>query len=290
MSMINLEEIISSLNIKDVALDSPKNRRVGTAPLLDNGLNLIYAPQGYGKSFTAVSIAKETGLPSVYFDLESNGSMFVDHCKKNNVKYVYLGDVIHPLEVIKNLVREIYERYGKAFIIIDSFSDLFPHDDLTMPKASQMALGALNKFFMRQVEMPILLLDHATETDKGYKIEGNKSGKFKKTQVVLRLDKIDGDIDNGTFVIVERSRDHEVLKLNHRQVYPRSDYLKVKLERLIADKKLPEEFTSKDLEECTSGNDRSLWRAMREEIATSCKDGRRELWTLKRESDDGWDI
>ncbi len=285
MEMINVANIVDSLGIKDIAFSSPKNKRVGDAPLLDNGLNLIYAPQGYGKSFTAISIAKETGLETVYFDLESNGSLFVDYCKKNQVVYVYAGDVSDPLEEIKNIVKEIRERYGKAFIIIDSFSDLFPDDELTMPTAIQKALGSLNKFFMRTVEMPVLLLDHATEIDGSYKIEGNKSGKFKKTLAVLRLDKIDNNIENGTVVVVERSRDQDAMKVGIRQIYPRSNYLKDKLIKLIEDGKLHEEFSSKDLENCLSGDDRNLWRAMRDEIAISRREGRQELWTLKRETD-----
>ena len=284
-NIFDLEDIILSLEIQDIRFSSPENKRVGKSPLLDDGLNLIYAPQGYGKSFTAIAIAKETGLPSVYFDLESNGQLFVSHCEKYNVKYVYAGDLSEPLKDIKKVVQEIRHRYGKAFIIIDSYSDLFPHADLTLPSDSQKALGSLNKFFMRTVEMPLLLLDHATETENGYKIEGNKSGKFKKTQVVLRLDKIDHNLDNGTYVVVERSRDHDLLKVGHKQIYMRNDYLKSKLQRLIDDGRLPLEFSAKDLEECTSGDDRALWRTMRNEIATSRQEGRKELWILKRETD-----
>lgn len=282
--MIDVASIADSLGVEDISFSSPHNLQVSKAPILDNGLNLIYAPQGYGKSYTAISIAKETGLPTVYFDLESNGSMFVKHCEKNNVSYVYAGDLTDPLKVIKDMVKEIKEKYGKAFIIIDSFSDLFPNDELTMPIASQKELGALNKFFMRAVKMPVLLLDHATEMENSYKIEGNKSGKFKKTLIVLRLDKIGGNLDNGTTVTIERSRDQDALQVNHKQIYPRNSYLKDKLLHLTKEGKLPEEFSAKDLEGCLSGDDRTLWRNMRDEIAVSKKHGTKTLWTLTKES------
>ncbi len=289
MLEINIREIATSLGIKNIAFTSPQNKRVGNAPILDNGLNLIYAPQGYGKSYTSISIAKETRLPSVYFDLESNGSSFVDYCEKNQVYYVYLGDSSKPLEDIKSITNEINIKYGKAFVIIDSYSDLFPHDEGKMAKEAQQALGALNKFFMRTAKMPVLLLDHATEVEGSYKIEGNKSGKFKKTLVVLRLDKIDKNIDNGTHITIERSRDHDALKVGHRQVYSRNNYLKDKLMKLIEEQRLSTEFTAKDLESCTTGNDRTLWRSIQNEIATSRKEkeSRKTLWTLKRESDIG---
>jgi hypothetical protein len=48
---------------------------------------------------------------------------------------------------------------------------------------------------------------------------------------------------------------------------------------------LQEKFTAKDLEKCISGDDRALWRSIQNEIATSHKEGRKTIWTLKRDSD-----
>jgi hypothetical protein len=285
MTKINLAPIAERLDMKNIAFSAPKNTRVGDAPILDNGLNLLYAPQGYGKSYTAILIAKQTKLPTVYFDMESNGSNFVTYCQKNHIEYVYVGDTDDSLSTIKDLTLEIKKEHGKAFIIIDSYSDLFPSDELMMPTVTQKALGSLNKFFMRVAQMPVLLLDHATESEGGYKIEGNKSGKFKKTLAVLRLDKIGGNIENGTFITVERSRDHDALELSHRENYLRNNYLEDKLFNLIKTGKLQEKFTAKDLEKCISGDDRALWRSIQKEIATSHKEGRKTIWTLKRDFD-----
>ncbi len=201
--IINIQEIVDTLAIDNVDTAAPSNTLVGDAPLLDNGLNLMYAPQNHGKSYTAVAMAVESSLPAVFFDLESNSQMFVDFCAKNGVAYVYIGSVDDPMTVMKLMVEEIQSKYGKALIIIDSYSDMFPDDEGKMPQKAQLALGELNKYFMREIEMPVLLLDHATEqSDGSFKIEGNKSGKFKKTLAVLRLDRIGGDISNGTFVTV----------------------------------------------------------------------------------------
>jgi len=286
-NIIDIKSIAHKLGLDELKFEAPENSRVGDAPLLDNGLNLLYAPPAYGKSYTAIAIAGESDLPSVFIDLESNGQLFVNHCKKNNVAYVYAGSAKDIMSSVKEIVKEIKEQHTKALIIIDSYSDLFPDDEGVMPKDAQKQLGDMHKFFMRDVELPILILDHGTEKDhpsgtgKTFKIEGNKSGKFKKTVAVLRLEKIDGDIENGTFVKVERSRNHDKLPVGHTRHYRRSNYLAEKLRSLIAAGKLNEEFISSDLENCLSGNDRKLWRDSRDEIATSRKDGKKILWKLK---------
>ena len=283
----DIQAIAEEAGINSFEFDAPSNPRVGQAPILDNGLNLLYAPQAYGKSYTAIAIAAETGLPSVFIDLESNGSMFVNHCRKNGVAYVYAGSAKDIIKDVKNLVIALKSKFDKILIIIDSYSDMFPADDGQMAQQAQAVLGAMHRFFMREIELPVLILDHATEqknqygVDIGFKIEGNKSGKFKKTVSVLRLEKIGEHIDNGTFVTVERSRNHDELPVGHTQHYRRNAYLVNKLLMLIETQKLPEEFCAKDLEGCTSGNDRALWRDTREEIATSRKDGKKIYWKLK---------
>ncbi len=294
----SIEEIAQEAGITSFEFDAPSNPKIGEAPLLDNGLNLLYAPQSYGKSYTAIAIAGESGLPSVFIDLESNGKMFVNHCKRNGVAYVYAGGSKNIMVDVKKLVTAIKNRLGKVLIIIDSYSDMFPDDEGKMAQQAQKQLGDLHRFFMREVELPILILDHATEQknqlglDTGFKIEGNKSGKFKKTVSVLRLEKIGGDIENGTFVTVERSRNQDELPVGHIQQYKRSEYLRDKIQMLINDGKIPEAFKSKDLEYVLTGDDRKLWRAQRDDIATPTKALSRgrgkpaEIWTLnKREND-----
>ncbi len=279
---MDIKKVVFDLKISDVETEANINSRVGIAPILDNGLNLLYAPQNFGKSYTSVAIAKETGLPSIFFDLESNGKIFVDFCSKNDVSYLYIGSSSNPLFVMTQIVKELKVRYGKVFVIIDSYSDMFPDDEGKMAQKAQQALGDLNKLFMRELEMPVLLLDHATEQlDGKFKIEGNKSGKFKKTLLVLRLEQIGKDLNNGTFVKIERSRSQDILPINHTQSYPRGNYLATKLKTLIDDKKLPSEFSYKDLESKLSGNDRDLWRQSRDDIATSRKIDRKTFWTLK---------
>jgi len=287
---LNIEEIVREAGITSFEFDAPHNNRIGEAPILDNGLNLLYAPQAYGKSYTSIAIAGESGLPSVFIDLESNGRMFVNHCKKNRVAYVYAGNSKDIIGDVKKLVSALKEKFGKVLIIIDSYSDMFPGDEGKMAQETQKNLGDMHRFFMREVELPILILDHATERtgQNGdpitFKIEGNKSGKHKKTVAVLRLEIIGGDIENGTFVTVERSRNQDDLPIGHKQYYRRNAYLKNKLQMLINEGKLPEEFTSKDLENCIRGEDRELWRNQRNEIAISRKDGRKTLWKLKNEN------
>ena len=285
---INIKDIVDKAGLINFEFTAPDNKRVGSAPLLDNGLNLLYAPDSYGKSYTSIQIAKESGLPALFIDLESNGKTFTDYCKANGVAYVYAGSCENIFEEIKQLVREITKVYHKALIIIDSYSDIFPDDEGKMAQATQKNLGELHKFFMRDVECPALLLDHATEKidnqlskKKSYKIEGNKSGKFKKTVVVLRLDLIGGNIKNGTFVTVERSRNQDVLKVGHTQQYKRGEYLLDKIRSLIEKGKLPENFTVTDLKKCTSGDDRKLWNTEKDSIATLVeKDGNKEIWEL----------
>ncbi len=286
VTMINIMAIAKEAKVEGLEFEAPSNSRVGNAPILDNGLNLLYAPQSYGKSYTSISIAVESGLPSLFIDLESNGKMFIDHCKRNRVAYAYAGDAGNILDAIKELAKAIKKKHGKAFIIIDSYSDLFQDDEGKMAQFSQKNLGVLHRFFMREVKMPVLILDHATEQWNkdgemyGFKIEGNKSGKFKKTVAVLRLDQIGGNIENGTFVTVERSRNHDDLPRGHTQYYHRNDYLVKKLQSLIDSKKLNEEFTATDLASCMCGDDRDMWRKIQNEIATSREDSRKTLWKL----------
>lgn len=293
----NIKDIVKKAGIKGLEFDAPSNPVVGEAPILDNGLNLLYAPQSYGKSYTAIAIASESGLPCIFIDLESNGKMFVNHCKKNGVAYVYAGGAKDIIDTVKRLVIVTKEKYGRIFVVIDSYSDMFPDDEGKMAQQAQKELGDMHKFFMREVELPILILDHATEQTHqgmptGFKIEGNKSGKFKKTVAVLRLNQIDGNIENGTFVTVERSRNHDELPVGEKRYYRRNSYLKNKLQLLIQEGKLPEKFKTKDLESVLNGNDREMWRDTRNEIATSDKEkpnGRgkpADFWSLnKREKE-----
>jgi len=290
----NIEDIAKEAGITSFEFEAPSNSRVGEAPLLDNGLNLLYAPQSFGKSYTSIAIAGERGLPAVFIDLESNGSMFVNHCKNNGVAYVYAGSSKDVISEVKKLVQVLKSKLGKVLIIIDSYSDMFPDDEGKMAQQSQKQLGNLHRFFMREVELPILILDHATEQknqngdDIGFKIEGNKSGKFKKTVAVLRLETIGNSIENGTYVTVERSRNQDTLPVGHTQYYRRNNYLKNKIQMLIDTKKLSPVFKTKDLEEVLNGDDRELWRQQRKEIATSEKvkpEGRgrsAEIWTLNK--------
>jgi len=290
---LNIENIAKEAGITSFEFEAPSNDIVGDAPLLDNGLNLLYAPQSFGKSYTAIVIAVESGLPAVFIDLESNGSMFVNHCKKNGIAYVYAGNSKDVISEVKKLVQVLKNKLKKVLIIIDSYSDMFPDDEGKMAQQSQKKLGDMHRFFMREVELPILILDHATEQnyggiDAGFKIEGNKSGKFKKTVAVLRLEKIGGNIENGTYVTVERSRNHDKLPVGHTQQYRRNSYLQNKIQMLIDTDKLPEKFKTKDLEGVLNGDDRKLWRQQRDEIAVSSKEksnGRgkpAELWTLNK--------
>jgi len=283
--IFNVQEIAKKANIEGLEFEAADNLKVGNTPILDNGLNLLYAPQSYGKSFTAINIAVESGLPSLFIDLESNGKLFTNYCGKHGVPYVYAGDVKDIITTVKKLAQAIKEKHEKAFIIIDSYSDLFQDDEGKMAQFAQKSLGNLHRFFMREVRMPALILDHATEIMRDgvfvdFKIEGNKSGKFKKTVCVLRLDKIDGDITNGTYVTVERSRNQDVLPIGHIQYYHRNNYLVKKIQSCIDSKKLNEEFTAKDLEQCLSGDDRKQWRDLRDEIATSRKEVKKTFWKL----------
>lgn len=286
----NLKEIIEEAGINGVEFDALENERVGEAPILDNGLNLLYAPQGYGKSYTAISIAMESGLPALYIDLESNGKSFVDYCESKNVEYIYAGSADNVKETIENVADVIKKNTNsKALIIIDSYSDLFPEDEGKMAKAAQQALGDLHKYFMRDMEMPVLILDHATEKQEingdgisFFKIEGNKSGKFKKTIAVLRLEKIDGNLDNGTYITVERSRNQEALPVGHTQYYRRNNYLVSRIRKKIEDGKLNDEFIASELENCLSGDDRDMWRKIRNDIAIKTKKERQKVfWRLK---------
>lgn len=286
--VIDIKSIIEEADLMGLELEAPENSRVGEAPILDNGLNLLYAPASYGKSYTSVAIAVESGLPSLYIDLESNGKMFIDHCRRNGVEYVYAGNAKDVMATIIKMVKEVKERYGKAFIIIDSYSDLFPDDEGKMATYAQKNLKDVHRFFMREVELPVLILDHATESRNidgeftGFKIEGNKSGKYKKTLTILRLETIGRNIENGTFVTVERSRNQDELPVGHTQQYKRTEYLKQKLQALIKEGKLNTEFTATDLKGCTSGGDRKLWQKEKEEIAyIERKEGKKEYWKLK---------
>ena len=288
----NIQDIAKNAGIKGLEFEAADNARVDNAPLLDNGLNLLYAPQSYGKSYTSVSMGLESELPTIYIDLESNGRMFINWCKKYDVEYVYAGSVEDIVKTIRDLTMAIRKSQGKALIIIDSYSDLFQNDEGKMAQYSQKQLGDLHRFFMREVEMPALILDHATELWNkdgemyGFKIEGNKSGKFKKTVCVLRLEKIDGDIENGTYVTVERSRNQDVLSVGHTQYYRRNGYLEKKIQACIGSKKLKEEFTAKDLENCLSGDDRDQWRNIRDDIAEVVrKDGKKTYWKLNQKDE-----
>ncbi len=291
--IIDIQSIVEDAGLLNFEFDAPAHSRVGKAPLLDNGLNLLYGLRGDGKSYTSIEIANETGLPSLFIDLESNGKQFVEHCKANDVAYVYAGACEDIFEEIKQLVEEIEKIHDKVFIIIDSYSDIFPNDEGQTAMQAQRNLGALHKFFMREVGCPVLILDHATEIPnsrnpmkKSFKIEGNKSGKFKKTVAVLRIDTIGGSIDNGTFVTVERSRNQDVLKVGHKQQYKRGDYLVDKIQALIDKGGIPKEFTATDLKSL-SGDDRALWRETQNTIAKEVKkEGKKTYWTLHTKEDD----
>ena len=291
--IIDIQSITTEAGLSNFKFDAPENKRVGNSPLLDNGLNLLYSLRGYGKTYTSIQIAKESGLPTVFIDLESNGKAFVEYCKANNVAYVYAGGCEDIYNEIQKLVLAIKKQHSKVLIIIDSYSDIFPNDESQMATQTQKNLGALHNFFMREVECPVLLLDHATEITsdtktkkKSFKIEGNKSGKFKKTVVVLRLEQIGNDIKNGTFVTVERSRNQDELSVGHRQQYKRGNYLTDKIQSLIDKGRLSKEFTATDLKACLSGDDRKLWIKERDTLAKLVKtENKKTYWSLITKGD-----
>ena len=292
-NIIDIRSIAKEAKLSNFKFDAPSNSRIDKAPLLDNGLNLLYAPEGFGKSYTSIKIAKESGLPALFIDLESNGKDFVEYCKDNEVAYVYAGGCENIFEEIKQLVKKLKETHPKALIIIDSYSDIFPDDESKMAQATQKNLGELHKFFMREIGYPVLILDHATEilsdkpsSKKRFKIEGNKSGKFKKTVAVLRLEQIGNNIKNGTFVTVVRSRNQDELKIGYTKQYKRGNYLVDKIQALIDKGKIYKEFTATNLNSSLSGDDRKLWREEKTSIAKIVnKKGNKEYWTLLTKED-----
>ena len=71
--------------------DSSDSQEVlGATQLLTNGLNVLHAPSGYGKSYTSVLMAAKSGVHAIYVDMEGNNQAFVDHCKKHNVEYLFI--------------------------------------------------------------------------------------------------------------------------------------------------------------------------------------------------------
>lgn len=212
-----------------------QDRLEGTL-LLSNALNLLYGPAGYGKSYTSVEMAAKSGVPVLFVDLDSNNSQFAAHCKKHGVEYL---SILNPqgipravrdedgrMTFIKRheagytskamcaddlqVIETLCELNQGKIIIIDSFSDIYDGDEQNGPIAVQNFMRYLGRLAIR-TNNTLLVLEHATYIrDKsgkktGFKIEGNESGKIKKTACVLR-------IDENRVVTVERSRSSTLLK------------------------------------------------------------------------------
>ncbi|WP_372998334.1 hypothetical protein [Sulfurimonas sp.] len=279
---LNIKEIFASLELNELQVNSSTHTVIGNAPVLHNGLNLLFAPQCYKKNYTAVSIAMETELSSIYFALESNGKVFLDHCKKHNVIYKYIAFADSPFEYIKMVLKEIKNAGETVFVIIDNYLDLFLHDNIT---ERSVQLDILKKYFIEEIKMPILLLDHAIEIadtkNGGYKIEYDNLQKYKKSVTALSLHKIDNNIQSGTLVKVEHSLNPDLLPTGHTKFYNKSHFLAYTIKSNIDKGNLPQEFTLKRVQNILSSNDMELWKKMKNDIAISFERGKTTFWRLR---------
>ncbi len=196
-----------------------EHKQMGDTPLLSNGLNLLYSPSGYGKSYTSVEMAAKSGVPVKYIDLERNSQDFVNHCRKYGVEYLCIHSVFDmplisfedghasyvidrsteyklkkrcedELQAIESImaVEASADGFKGAVFILDSFSDIYQGMEQSSPIEVQNFMKYLH-FIAIRYGITLLVIDHATKTEKSFKIEGNESAKRKKACMVLRLER-----------------------------------------------------------------------------------------------------
>jgi len=248
--------------------------QLGDTPFAANALNLVFAPQGAGKSYATVNMC---GLnPEMeriaYLDFDENSASFRDHCNSQNVEYVnmsYIGkpnlkakkDSKWPIELPERLLTVILALRAGDTVIIDSLSSMVPEMDSMNTNVSKYMYSLAS--IAKKYKLCIVVIDHATiirdklgkEVD--FKIEGSQSGKLKATAAACRydaakqLDKKAG----GTFTVVRSRLD----TVNVQQQF------KIGKTRTVSDaiaflvsRKLDKDITQSDFTKATC-NTRDLW-------------------------------
>ena len=202
--------------------------QVGKAPIFFDSLALIYAPDGYGKSWQSASLLGTMSNDStwvIYLDADgSNGKKFAQHCRSKGVEYVSVANVDSNektgLKKIKSIISNISKQSDKNMVfIVDSLTSLNDGGRINNAEDISPILYDINEF-AQQTGHAIVVIDHATRrygddgTVRGFKLEGNEGGKKRPTSSVLRYEptNVDKPQLGGTFT-VERSRDADKFKL-----------------------------------------------------------------------------
>ena len=184
---------------------------------LFGGLNLIYAPDSYGKSWQLCVAVKNSLVTNFYLDTDgSNGKAFSDHCINNNTFYVGATAIetnkgSNLFEKTVTAINDIGETMKelKIVIIIDSLTSLIEGIGINNAEDISEPLYNLNRLAAKY-DAALILIDHATENTKhlnGFKLEGNAGAKRRTTVTVNRYLPIDPKKPEkgGTFVC-ERAR------------------------------------------------------------------------------------
>ena len=209
---------------------------LGSAPIFKGGLALIYAPSGYGKSWSTASLLGQRSPDHKHLFIDSDGSNgmeFVRHCEANGVSYINLDRAIElklkkapgglTLETIDWCIDIIEETADEVdCFIIDSFGSVNGGGEINNAEKVAPILYRLNAIADKR-ECAIVLIDHATKgrsnKSSDYKIEGNESGKRKACSSVLKYVPNDTTrADLGGVFIVEKSRDYSAFKTGDRFV------------------------------------------------------------------------
>ena len=184
--------------------------RIGQTNFLYGGLNLLYGLDGTGKSWQTPVALKDVE-DVIYLDCDgSNGSLFVKHCKDNNVHYVkqeiieslpdkdgnavnntLLQQVFRVINKIVSINRKDNKEFRPVFIV-DSLTSIGEGQEINNAEKIAPLLYELNNDASSK-NYGLILIDHATEIKengytKGFKLEGNAGGKRRTTVTVNRYE------------------------------------------------------------------------------------------------------
>lgn len=216
-TLAELESLNKKLHLTIDADEIDDLCAVSETNFLFGGLNLIYAPDSYGKSWQLCIAVKNSCVNNFYLDTDgSNGKAFVEHCHNNNVYYVKADsiDVIPGKDLFEKTIKTI-DKIGntmkelKNVIIIDSLTSLMEGAGINNAEDISDPLYNLNRLAAKY-NAALILIDHATEGDTyedKFKLEGNAGAKRRTTVTVHRYIPTDKKKPEkgGTF-ICERAR------------------------------------------------------------------------------------
>lgn len=188
--------------------------RIPNTNFLIGGLNMVYGLSGSGKSWQVASAFTED-CDSFYLDTDgTNGKAFASHCEAHDVGYIKEDTIrkvagssfIARCETLIELIAKAADPDKHTVIVLDSLTSIGEGTRINNAEDISPKLYSLNNLAAK-LGICLVLIDHATRTDFGFKLEGNEEGKKRATVTTNRYEpSAPNKPEEGGVLTCERAR------------------------------------------------------------------------------------